>query len=123
MKRAHADAFIEVVTNFIAFLSTLPMNFVFKVFRADAGTVYKAKSVRDFLKSKGIYCQYACIESPHQISVTERNHGILLSTMRAIMSLSHAPKRFGQLHCFIQLFLIIAWQRNTNPARQHTSRG
>ena len=45
VKRAHADAFIEVLTNFIAFLGTLPTNFVFKVFRADAGTVYKAKSV------------------------------------------------------------------------------
>ena len=94
VKRAHADAFIEVLSTSIAFLGTLPTNFVFKVFRADAGTVYKSKAVQEYLKSQGIACQYACIESSHQISVAERNHGVLLSTMRAIMSLSHAPKRF-----------------------------
>ena len=71
VKRAHADAFIEVLTNFIAFSGALPTNFVFKVFRAIAGIVYKAKSVQEYLKSKGDACQYACIESPHQTSVAE----------------------------------------------------
>ena len=46
------------------------------------------------MKSKGISCQYVCVESPHQISIDERNHGVLLSTMRAIMALSHAPVEF-----------------------------
>ena len=44
VKRAHADAFIEVLTNFIAFLGTSPTNFDCKVFHADAGTVYKSNA-------------------------------------------------------------------------------
>ena len=62
VKRAHADAFIEILRKCIAFLGTLPTNYVFEVFRADAGTVYKSKAAQEFLKSQGIGCQYACIE-------------------------------------------------------------
>ena len=106
VKRAHADAFIKVLTILIAFLGTLPTNFVFKVFRADAGLVYKSKAVQEFLKAQCIACKYACIELRHQMSIAERNHGVLLSTMCAIMSLSHAPKRFwtAAVHYFMQRY-------------------
>ena len=61
VKGAHADAFIEVLANFIAFLGTLPTNFVFKVFRADAGTVHKSKAVQEFLKSHLRYRVPVCV--------------------------------------------------------------
>ena len=38
LKRTHSDVFVEMLTDFIAFLGTLPKNFVLKIFRADAGT-------------------------------------------------------------------------------------
>jgi hypothetical protein len=95
--RADADCFIEVLTAFLAFVVSLPKMFVMRILRADAGSVYTAKKVREFLASRGIFLQIAAPQAPHQISAAERNHGVLLCTMRAIMAFCNAPNGFWAL--------------------------
>ena len=56
--------------------------------RADAGSCYTSSKVKAFLISKGSTVQVAAPQAPHQISIAERNHGVLLNTMRAIMHFS-----------------------------------
>ena len=51
-----------------------------------------SEKVRSWFKARGIKYQYDNVETPHQIAIAERNHGILLSMMRAMMALLHAPK-------------------------------
>ena len=49
--------------------------------------------MRTFCESKGIKLEIAVDKAPHQIQIAERNHDILLSTMRALMSFANAPYR------------------------------
>jgi len=58
--------------------------------RADAGSCYTSSKVNEFLINKGATVQVAALQAPHQISIAERNHGVLLNTMRAIMYFSCA---------------------------------
>ena len=92
VRRANAETFIEVLAALLVFIEQTPNEMVFRIFRADAGSVYTSEKVRSWLKARGIKAQYANVETPHQIAIAERNHGILLSMMRAMMALSHAPK-------------------------------
>jgi hypothetical protein len=86
---ASADTFLVVLKDLLARLHRFRVGII----RADAGSNYTATKVRTFCESKGIKLEIAVVKAPHQIQIAERNHDILLSTMRALMSFANAPYR------------------------------
>ena len=71
---------------FIAFSGSVPGGFVLKIVRADQGSNYTSKAVRQFLSARGIKLQLAAVHTPHQIRVVETAHAVINATMRAIGS-------------------------------------
>jgi transposase InsO family protein len=86
---ASADTFLVVLNDLLARLH----RFKVSIIRADAGSNYSANKVRTHCESRGIKLETAVVKAPHQIQIAEKNHDILLSTMRALMSFANAPYR------------------------------
>ena len=93
VERADTDSFLAVLTQFLAFIGRQPKVMVLQVVRTDAGTNYTDVRVRNFLQQRGITMQIASVATPHQIAQGERNHGVLLPTMRAIMAFAGASNK------------------------------
>ena len=89
---ASAATFIKVLEMFIAFIGSVPGGFVLKIVRADQGSNYTSKAVRQFLSARGIKLQLAAVHTPHQIRVVETAHAVVNATMRAIMHFANAPR-------------------------------
>jgi hypothetical protein len=49
---ASAATFVKVLEEFIAFIGTVPGGFVLKIVRADQGSNYTSRTVRDFLNAR-----------------------------------------------------------------------
>jgi len=89
VKDASTDTFLVVLKQLLARLHRYKVG----ILRTDAGSNYTANKVKTFLESRGIKFEECVIAAPHQIMLAERNHGILLPTVRALMSFSNAPYR------------------------------
>jgi hypothetical protein len=85
VRSADADTFLLVFRQLITFIGRKP-----KILRVDMGSNYMSDEVKKFCTLMEIDLQSAVVAAPHQIAQDERNHGVLLSTMRAIMLFSRA---------------------------------
>jgi hypothetical protein len=89
VRDAGADTFLKVLLTFLA----VNTRFKIGIIRADAGSNYTAPRVRTFLEHRKIKLEICIIAAPHQIGLAERNHGVLLPTVRALMAFANAPYR------------------------------
>ena len=81
-----------------------------KTFRSDNGGEYTSKEFEDYLKKNSIRHECTVPKTPEQNGVAERMNRTLVETVRAMLSDSKLPKKFGA-----EALSIASYVRNRSP--------